>query len=392
MAIKIDKQDAENYDSIFIEITHNNKKLIFATVYRPPKLQAADDTALYNEIQSLIQGKNAIVIGDFNCANVDWGLLIGDQEGSRLINMVEDSFLMQVVIQPTRENNILDLVLVSDPDLVRDCEVEEKLGGSNHIIIRFNICVQHKLDNNPTLVPDYRKANFNVAFELLPPTEWEYIDSNLHVNTIEGMWMVIRDKLLEVQRTTVPMKPRRINGVVDPPWITMAIKGAIDTKKRNYNLMRGTDTAEARTYQNSLRACRPLNPKKFFTYIRSKKKLKTNIGPLMDETESLTQDSKHLAKLLNSNFALVFTTEHKETIPEGPAPPRGITPLEIDAISAQDVKKYLDKLDTNKSMGPDSLSPRLLKEFKQQILHPLTYSYIYSTSRYKKTKYSKIGK
>ncbi len=51
-AIKIDKQDAENYDSVYVEITHNNKKLILATVYRPPKLQAPDDTALYNEIQS----------------------------------------------------------------------------------------------------------------------------------------------------------------------------------------------------------------------------------------------------------------------------------------------------------------------------------------------------
>ncbi len=79
-----------------------------------------------------------------------------------------------------------------------------------------------------------------------------------------------------------------------------------------------------------------------------------------------------MANILNSNFASVFTTEDKETIPEGPALPRGITPLEIDAISAQDVKKYLDKLDINKSMGPESLSPRLLKELKQQILHPLT--------------------
>ncbi len=89
----MDKQDAENYDSVYVEITHNKKKLILATVYRPPKLQAVDDTALYNEIQSLIQDKNAIVIGDFNCANVDRRLLIGDQEGSRFINMVEDSFL-----------------------------------------------------------------------------------------------------------------------------------------------------------------------------------------------------------------------------------------------------------------------------------------------------------
>ncbi len=78
----------KNNDSVYVYITHNNKKLILATVYRPPKLQAADDTALYNEIQSLIQSKNAIVIGDFNCANTDWRLLIGDQEGTRLINMV----------------------------------------------------------------------------------------------------------------------------------------------------------------------------------------------------------------------------------------------------------------------------------------------------------------
>ncbi len=69
--------------------------------------------------------------------------------------MVEDSFLMQVITQPTRENNIVDQVLVSDPDLIRDCEVAEKLSGCDHNIIRFNICVKHKLADNPTLIPDY---------------------------------------------------------------------------------------------------------------------------------------------------------------------------------------------------------------------------------------------
>ncbi len=76
---------------------------------------------------------------------------------------------------------------------------------------------------------------------------------------------------------------------------------------------------------------------------------------------SLTQDSKHMAKILNRNIASVFITEDKETIPEWPAPPGGITPQEIDAISAikKNNKKNSDKLDTNKSVGPDSLSPRL---------------------------------
>ncbi len=122
--------------------------------------------------------------------------------------MVEDSFLTQVVTQPTKENNILDLVLVSDPDLVRDCEVGEKLGGSDYNIIRFNVCVQHKLDDNPTLIPNYRKANFNLACELLPPAAWEYIEHNLYVSTIEDMWTVFRKKHLEVQRMTVPMRSR----------------------------------------------------------------------------------------------------------------------------------------------------------------------------------------
>ncbi len=79
-----------------------------------------------------------------------------------------------------------------------------------------------------------------------------------------------------------------------------------------------------------------------------------------------------MAEILNNDFASVFTTEDKENIPECPAPPREITPLDIEAISAEDVKKYLEQLDTSKSMRPDSFSQRLLKELKQQILHPLT--------------------
>ncbi len=45
------------------------------------------------------------------------------------------------------------------------------------------------------------------------------------------MWTVFRDKLLEIKRTAVPTKFKRVNGAVDPSWITMAIKKAINTQK-----------------------------------------------------------------------------------------------------------------------------------------------------------------
>ncbi len=68
-----------------MEITANNKKLTLATVYRPPKQQTADDIALYEELHTLTQIKEVIIIGDFNCPNIDWGQLTGYQEGNRLI-------------------------------------------------------------------------------------------------------------------------------------------------------------------------------------------------------------------------------------------------------------------------------------------------------------------
>ncbi len=49
-------------------------------MYRPPKLQATDDTSLYEEIYSTIQNKEIIIIGDFNCPNVDWNLMQGTRK------------------------------------------------------------------------------------------------------------------------------------------------------------------------------------------------------------------------------------------------------------------------------------------------------------------------
>lgn len=46
-----------------------------------------------------------------------------DLEGRRLIEMVQDSFLIQIITQTTRGKNSLGLVLTNDADLVSDSEV-----------------------------------------------------------------------------------------------------------------------------------------------------------------------------------------------------------------------------------------------------------------------------
>ena len=54
-----------------------------------------------------------------------------------LLDNVHDNFLIQLVNSPTREENILDLVLVSSPDIVDNLIVAEAF--SDHNAITFSI-------------------------------------------------------------------------------------------------------------------------------------------------------------------------------------------------------------------------------------------------------------
>ncbi len=130
---------------------------------RPPKQQAADDAALYEEIQVMSQKKQSVNIGNFNCPKISWSTVDGDQEGNRLLEMLENTFMTQIISRPTRENNILDLDFVTDPDLVREGRVSEILSGCDHHLIRFSIRMEHELLENVSKIPNYRKANFSLA-------------------------------------------------------------------------------------------------------------------------------------------------------------------------------------------------------------------------------------
>lgn len=73
-------------------------------------------------------------------------------------------------------------------------------------------------------------------------------------------------------------------------------------------------------------------------------------------------------------MAYVFTVQNIDSVPDSPAPPREITPLEIDIILTKDVQRYLDKRDVNKSAGPDKLSPRLSLSLASVVTKAQTYS------------------
>ena len=81
-------------------------------------------------------------------------------------------------------------------------------------------------------------------------------------------------------------------------------------------------------------------------------------------------DNTDKADLLNSYFCSVFTKEKLDILPEI-LDLQNINILQNIELNNVLVTKKLENLNVNKSMGPDELHPRVLKELAVELGQPL---------------------
>ena len=78
-------------------------------------------------------------MGDFNHGNIKWDTLQSTGvEDSTFLCLVQDNFLTQHVLEPTRAARVLDIVL----SFVDNVEIQEPLGSSDHNQLHFNINIK----------------------------------------------------------------------------------------------------------------------------------------------------------------------------------------------------------------------------------------------------------
>ena len=115
-------------------------------IYRPPGtdvLSSIDAEALCECLRVLASDRLTLVIaGDINLPNMDWELNIGPIDGvhDTILNLCLELNLDQLIREPTRDKNILDVFLTTDPHLVMDYSIDLPLGASDHnsVLIYFN--------------------------------------------------------------------------------------------------------------------------------------------------------------------------------------------------------------------------------------------------------------
>ena len=88
----------------------------------------------------MLLANELILLGDFNLQEIDWlktRALRQSDVYTLFMDIVQDNVLTQLVKEPTRDSNILDLALTTSPDSITDLSIGEPF--SDHNSINFSL-------------------------------------------------------------------------------------------------------------------------------------------------------------------------------------------------------------------------------------------------------------
>ena len=197
-------------ESVWLDIhpdKNPNHTFRVGVFYRPPSQSRKLDDAMIKEIDNGTT-RRTILIGDFNLPKFVQDSDCLDKTTCNFKHCFEESFLMQMVTEPTRNNEILDLVLISEDLSINNLNVGEQIGTSDHNIIRFDVLINHNMkpNSNKTYMPNFCRADFEGLRLLMRQINWEH---EFEGRDALSMWEIFKNIILESESYFVPLKQIR---------------------------------------------------------------------------------------------------------------------------------------------------------------------------------------
>lgn len=385
----------DGVESLWCQVEVMDGKIGICLCYKSPSATEMELDAMYDCIKrGCRMFSRAVVCGDFNCPSINWQLLDAvDQSDLKFVELVEDCFLTQHVLEATREQNILDLVLSSVESLVDKVEVLEHFANSDHRIVSFNLLVGTKSAVWKRESRNYRRGDYDGMRCFFSNIDWTIA---LAGNAGES-WERLKALIYDAVENFVPVKRVR-EASKKPLWWNSEIDNLRKKKFRwwkRYTEARDQLSHDCyrRATNRATRAIRQAkwrlesnivnniknDPKAFYRYAKSKCRARVKVGPVKSRDGLLVEDPKRMAEVFSEAFCRVFVREDMSVFPVM-LPANDMPLLDDIPISGNIVLQKLKLLKSSKSPGVDGIHSVVLKECSEELAEPLAELFTKSLS------------
>ena len=323
------QEEADCNEAIWCKLVTGHTTVTIGVVYRCPNITKQNNEKIHNAISEVSKG-DCIIMGDFNHGNIKWDSLQSTGvEDQRFLCLVQDNFLTQHVLEPTRAARVLDIVLSSQKEFVDNVVIQEPLGSSDHNQLHFNINIKSDKTKVKQCRRDFRKGNYKEIRKSLALVDW---DDKMKNKTATECWNILRGELDSAIDSHVPMKKqgkrskkkhlskeafRKIR-YKQNMWRVYKHTGKdkdYDAYKEALNAATNEVRKSKRNFEHKLAQNIKSDSKSFYAYVRSKQNVRDRVGPLEDNAGNKITQGIVMAEELNMHFSSVFTREDTSSLP-----------------------------------------------------------------------------
>ena len=329
----------------------------------------------------------SFLIGDFNYPSIDWDipLSFGDACHNLFLETIMRNNLHQVVTQPTRLDNCLDLLFTSEPLLVNEIEVIEPFTLTcDHNAIDFSLSIpSHCTARSPSTQFNFRKADYSKISDYIKNIDWFSVLESCN-GDVESFWKSLTSIFDYCIEQFVPKYKNRRHKSKYPKNIRcLALKKRCAYRHHKSTPNRDTKakfTKLSRDYNAAIKSFNTQREQslldepslaKFYSFINSKLQNHSTTPSMKDQNGNIITSAKEKANVFNNYFSTVFTKDDGLT-PDIPQQADDNSFLSHINFSYANVLRALLDLPNKTSRSPDGYPAYFLKNIAHVIALPLS--------------------